>query len=65
MSALAHDGLIGAAAVLIGLSVFLISLALLEVANWLAAWIVAGLSPSAARSVQVRSALAAVDDHRE
>lgn len=57
MSALVYDGLSSVAAVLIGLGVFLISLAVLDILAWLTAGLLAALSPSVGRAAQVQSAL--------
>ncbi len=64
MSAIVYDGLIRVAAVLIGLGVFLISLAVLDILlAWLTAGLLAALSPSVGRAAQVQSALGAMREH--
>jgi len=65
MSALVYDGLTGAAVGLIGLGVFLISLAVLDITSWLMARLLAAMSSSVGRAMRVRSALAAVDERRK
>lgn len=65
MSMFVYDGLIGAAIGLIGIGVFLVSLAVLDVTSWLIARLLAAMSSSAGRAMRVRSALAAVDERRK
>jgi hypothetical protein len=65
MSALVYDGLTGAAVGLIGIGVFLVSLAVLDMTSWLMARLLAAVSSSAGRAMRVRSALAAVDERRK
>ncbi len=65
MSALVYDGLTGAAVGLIGLGVFLVSLAGLDITSWLMARLLAAMSSSVGRAMRVRSALAAVDERRK
>ena len=65
MSMFVYDGLIGAALGLIGIGVFLVSLAGLDVTSWLMARLLVAMSSSVGRAAQVRSALAAVNERRK